>query len=189
MANRSAACWLLPALVLLSSAAAASGSSVLAGGAGWGLAFSAQRADVALADWGETSPLGAGLTVEMWVQRLDKHTVSSPLTVSSWDAAAGGANRELALLMIGEYGVWRATLGGDVFHCPRANCSFGFDYSHAWHHVAMSHDPVSGAVRMYRDGALVSDSAALEPPQLQNRPPQLGLLLLGQFMQVSPDPP
>jgi hypothetical protein len=157
-------------------------ASVVAGGSGKALYFSAQRSDVALFDWDEDGALTDGVTAEVWVKRLDKHTVSVPFSMISWDTDVRSSTRELGLLMIGEYGLWRGTSGGTIHNCPRVNCSFGFDYDRGWHHVAVSQNPRSGSIKLYRDGVLVSDSSLLQPPQLQPRPTRPGLVMLGQFM-------
>jgi hypothetical protein len=159
------------------------GHPVVAGGSGRALYFSAQRSDVALFDWNEDGALTEGVTVEVWVKKLDKHTVAVPFSMVSWDSEVQASTRELGLLMIGEYGVWRSVTGGIDHSCPRVNCSFGFDYDHGWHHVAVSHNPGTGSIKLYRNGVLVSDSSLLQSPQLQRRPTRPGLVMLGQFMQ------
>lgn len=157
-------------------------ASPVAGGSGYGLYFSAQRADVASFRW--RNPPNDAVTVEFWLRKLDRHTVSVPFSYSVWNSSTDPPTvsyKELSMMLIGEYGVWKVYQGGTITDCPRVNCTFG--WSDDWHHIALVHNAVPGAgyFKLYRDGNLVFDSSKLSEPQLSfsglGRP---GVFVFGQ---------
>ena len=178
---------LATALLLMELFSGFAEGGIISGGAGNGLLFQGQRSDQAsvyLTAPGQQADSKA-VTIEFWLNKIDKHFVHVPFSYFSSDEAVSlprwPTSSQTFMYEVGEYGVWKFVVAGALFDCPRPNCSFG--WVGGWQHVAMvlNAGPESGYVKAYSNGLLVFDSSLLDPPVVSFRPMVFpGVLVLGQ---------